>query len=74
MFVAEDVLNMVPKGTHDYKRFVRPSLLKKIIADNDAEMMELKGMSYDVLRFEFKLSNDTSVNYLGYARKRTEKP
>jgi 2-polyprenyl-6-hydroxyphenyl methylase/3-demethylubiquinone-9 3-methyltransferase len=74
VFVAEDVLNMVPKGTHDYKRFVRPSLLKKIIADNDAEMMELKGMSYDVLRFEFKLSNDTSVNYLGYARKRTEKP
>lgn len=71
VFVAEDVLNMVPKGTHDYKRFVRPSLLKKILEDNDVEMMELKGMSYDVLRFEFKLSNDTTVNYLGWARKRT---
>ncbi|MBI5236750.1 MAG: bifunctional 2-polyprenyl-6-hydroxyphenol methylase/3-demethylubiquinol 3-O-methyltransferase UbiG [Deltaproteobacteria bacterium] len=74
VFVAEDVLNMVPKGTHDYKRFVRPSALKKILEDNDVEMMELKGMSYDPLRFEFKLSNDTSVNYLGWARKRTERP
>ncbi len=74
VFVAEDVLNMVPKGTHDYRRFVRPSALKKILEDNGVEMMELKGMSYDPLRFEFKLSNDTTVNYLGWARKRTERP
>lgn len=70
IFVAEDVLGMVPRGTHDWKRFVRPSALKKILDENNAEVMELKGMSYDPLRLEFKISADTSVNYLGYARKR----
>lgn len=70
IFVAEDVLGMVPRGTHDWKRFVRPSALKKILEENNAEVMELKGMSYDPLRLEFKISADTSVNYLGYARKR----
>ncbi|MEK7773075.1 MAG: bifunctional 2-polyprenyl-6-hydroxyphenol methylase/3-demethylubiquinol 3-O-methyltransferase UbiG [Deltaproteobacteria bacterium] len=70
IFVAEDVLGMVPRGTHDFKKFVRPSALKKILEDNDAGVMELKGMSYDPLRLEFRLSGDTSVNYLGYARKK----
>lgn len=68
--VAEDILRMVPVGTHDYKRFVRPSTLKEILKNNGVEMMELKGMSYDPLQFEFKLSNDTSVNYLGYGKKK----
>ncbi|HBG46671.1 MAG TPA: bifunctional 3-demethylubiquinol 3-O-methyltransferase/2-polyprenyl-6-hydroxyphenol methylase [Deltaproteobacteria bacterium] len=70
LFMAEDVLGMVPRGTHDYNRFVRPSTLKEILAQNGVEIEELKGMSYDPLRLEFKISNDTSVNYLGYARKK----
>jgi len=69
IFVAEDLLGMVPKGTHDYRKFVRPSELRDILAENGVEIIELKGMSYDPLRFEFKLSNDTTVNYLGYAKK-----
>lgn len=70
LFVAEDLLGMVPRGTHDYNRFVRPSVLKELLEENDVEMMELKGMSYDPLKLEFRISNDTSVNYLGYAVKR----
>lgn len=70
LFMAEDVLGMVPRGTHSYERFIRPSLLKEILEKYGVDMMELKGMSYDPLRLEFKISNDTSVNYLGYARKR----
>ncbi|MBI1912271.1 MAG: bifunctional 2-polyprenyl-6-hydroxyphenol methylase/3-demethylubiquinol 3-O-methyltransferase UbiG [Deltaproteobacteria bacterium] len=69
LFVAEDLLNMVPKGTHDYNRFVKPSILKLILEENGVEIVELKGMTYDPLKLEFKISNDTSVNYLGYARK-----
>lgn len=69
LFVAEDLLGMVPRGTHDYNRFVRPSELKRHLEDNGVEMKELKGMSYDPLRLEFRISNDTSVNYLGYAAK-----
>lgn len=70
LFVAEDLLGMVPRGTHDYNRFVRPSILKELLEENNVEMMELKGMSYDPLKLEFRISNDTSVNYLGYAVKR----
>jgi 2-polyprenyl-6-hydroxyphenyl methylase/3-demethylubiquinone-9 3-methyltransferase len=70
LFVAEDLLGMVPRGTHDYNRFVRPSVLKGILEDNGVEMKELKGMSYDPLKLEFRISNDTSVNYLSYAAKR----
>ncbi len=70
LFVAEDLLGMVPKGTHDYNRFVRPSVLKQHLEENGVEMKELKGMSYDPLKLEFRISNDTSVNYLGYAGKR----
>ncbi|OGQ56628.1 MAG: hypothetical protein A3J24_00615 [Deltaproteobacteria bacterium RIFCSPLOWO2_02_FULL_53_8] len=68
--VAEEILRMVPSGTHDYKRFVRPSLLKEILENNGVEMMELKGMSYDPLKLEFKITDDTSVNYLGYGKKK----
>ena len=60
----------MPRGTHDYNRFVRPSVLKELLEDNGVEMKELKGMSYDPLKLEFRISNDTSVNYLGYAVKR----
>lgn len=70
LFIAEDVLGMVPKGTHDYNRFVKPSILKEILESNGVEIMELKGMTYDPLRLEFRISNDTSVNYLGFAIKR----
>lgn len=70
IFIAEDVLGMVPPGTHDYKRFVRPSQLAEILREKNVEIEEIKGMSYDPLRFEFKISNDLSVNYLGYGIKK----
>lgn len=69
IFVAEDILGMVPSGTHDYKRFVKPSILNDILKKNGLEIVDLKGMSYDPLKLEFKISGDTSVNYLGYAKK-----
>ncbi len=72
VFVAENLLRMLPKGTHDYKRFVRPSVLRKLLEENNVEMMEVKGMSYDPLKLEFHLSDDPSVNYLGYGVKRGE--
>ncbi len=71
IFVAEDVLGMVPRGTHDYKRFVRPSVLKDLLEENGVEVKELKGMTYDPLKLEFRISSDTTVNYLGYGKKGT---
>lgn len=69
IIVAEDILRMVPRGTHAYERFVRPSILARVLRENHASIVELKGMSYDPIALEFKITNDTSVNYLGYAMK-----
>ncbi len=69
LLVAEDILRMVPRGTHDFKRFVRPSELTRILAENGVAIREIKGMTYDPLRLEFRISDDPSVNYLGYAEK-----
>ncbi|MBI5970775.1 MAG: bifunctional 2-polyprenyl-6-hydroxyphenol methylase/3-demethylubiquinol 3-O-methyltransferase UbiG [Deltaproteobacteria bacterium] len=67
--VAEGV-GMVPKGAHEFKKFIRPSRLVEILEKNNVEAQEIKGMTLDPLTFDFKLSNDPSVNYLGYAVKR----
>jgi 2-polyprenyl-6-hydroxyphenyl methylase / 3-demethylubiquinone-9 3-methyltransferase len=69
LVVAEDILRMVPRGTHDFKRFIKPSELTRILAENNVAIKEIKGMTYDPLKLEFKISNDPSVNYLGYAEK-----
>lgn len=69
LVVAEDILRMVPRGTHDYKRFIRPSELTHALAENGVAVREIKGMTYDPLKLEFRISNDPSVNYLGYAEK-----
>ncbi|MDH4227079.1 MAG: bifunctional 2-polyprenyl-6-hydroxyphenol methylase/3-demethylubiquinol 3-O-methyltransferase UbiG [Deltaproteobacteria bacterium] len=68
-FVAEDVLGLLPPGTHDTERFVRPSELARLLRENSVTIEDLKGLSLNLLSRSFKLSNDLSVNYLGYGRK-----
>lgn len=69
IFIAEN-FRMVPKGTHDYKRFIRPSTLVDLLKKNSVEAEEIKGMTFDPLYFEFKISDNTNINYLGYGVKR----
>ena len=69
IFIAEN-FNMVPKGTHDYKRFIRPSTLVDLLKKNSVEVEDIKGMTFDPLHFEFKISENTNINYLGYGVKR----
>lgn len=66
---AEYVLNWLPKGTHDYDRFIRPSEMNNSLRTAGLEIKELRGMSYSVLTDHFTLSDDLSVNYLGLAKK-----
>ena len=70
IFVAEDLLGMLPQGTHDFERFIRPSELVRYFAECGVEVGELKGLSYNPLKLAFYISGDTSVNYLGYGIKR----
>lgn len=66
---AEYILNMLPKGTHDYKKFIRPSELASWCRQNDLEVGELVGMSYNPLTKAYTLGRDTDVNYLLQTRK-----
>lgn len=66
---AEYILNMLPKGTHDYKKFIRPSELAAWCRQNDLEVGELVGMSYNPLTKAYTLGRDTDVNYLLQTRK-----
>ncbi|VAW71331.1 3-demethylubiquinol 3-O-methyltransferase @ 2-polyprenyl-6-hydroxyphenyl methylase [hydrothermal vent metagenome] len=61
---AEYVLNLLPKGTHDYKKFIKPSELTQWLRANALDIQDLSGMSYNVFNQQYKIASDISVNYL----------
>ena len=61
---AEYVLQMLPKGTHDYAKFIKPSELARWSKMAQLEPAELMGMSYNPISKQYSLGKDTSVNYL----------
>lgn len=67
---AEYVLNLLPKGTHEYARFIRPSELARWCRDAGLDVQASRGMEYNPLTKRYRLSGDTSVNYLFACRKR----
>lgn len=66
---AEHVLKLLPKGTHEYARFIRPSELASWCRAADLSLAEMRGMQYNPLKQRYSLSADTSVNYLMAWRK-----
>jgi len=66
---AEHVLKMLPKGTHEYARFIRPSQLAQWCRDAGLELQGTRGMEYNPFTQRYWLSGDTSVNYLFACRK-----
>jgi 2-polyprenyl-6-hydroxyphenyl methylase/3-demethylubiquinone-9 3-methyltransferase len=66
---AEYVLELLPKGTHEYARFIRPSELARWCRDAGLEIEGTRGMEYNPFTKRYWLSGDTSVNYLFACRK-----
>ena len=66
---AEYIAQMLPKGTHDYARFIRPSELAAFARAAGLQEAEVKGITYRPLGKHFSLSDDTSVNYLFACRR-----
>jgi 2-polyprenyl-6-hydroxyphenyl methylase/3-demethylubiquinone-9 3-methyltransferase len=66
---AEHVLKLLPKGTHEYARFIKPSELSTHIRSAGLSVEGFKGMEYNPLSKRYWLSADTSVNYLVACRK-----
>ena len=60
---AEYLLKLLPKGTHDYARFIKPSELSRWCRDAALEPLELKGMTYNPLTNQYRLGEDCDVNY-----------
>ena len=61
---AEYVLRWLPPGTHDWNRFVTPEELRKHLGVAGLNVTQLQGVSFNPLRWEWRLSNDTDVNYM----------
>ncbi|ALP53182.1 bifunctional 3-demethylubiquinone 3-O-methyltransferase/2-octaprenyl-6-hydroxy phenol methylase [Candidatus Tenderia electrophaga] len=66
---AEYLLKLLPKGTHDYRKFIRPSELGRWLRGAGLDLVEITGMSYNPLTRQYKLGKDMDVNYLVHARK-----
>ena len=66
---AEYVLNMLPRGTHEWRRFIRPSELSRYCRDAGLNLVEPKGMEYNPLTRRYWLSGNTGVNYMLASRK-----
>ena len=66
---AEYIARMLPRGTHDYARFIKPSELAGFARAADLLAADIKGITYRPLSKHFALSNDTSINYLMACRR-----
>lgn len=66
---AEYVLNMLPRGTHDYDKFIKPSELARMTRTVGLNTVTVTGMTFNPLTQVYKLTDDTDVNYLVATRK-----
>lgn len=66
---AEYALNLLPRGTHDYAKFIKPSELAQWCRNGGLTVTDIAGMSYNPLNKVYSLASDTSVNYLVACRK-----
>jgi len=66
---AEYVLNLLPKGTHNYEKFIRPSEIDKWARRNNLSIASMIGMTYNPITKRYRLEKDVSVNYLTHYQK-----
>ena len=66
---AEYIFKILPKGTHEYDKFIKPSKLAEYIRAANAELLDTKGIFYNPITHNASLNNDLGVNYIIHARK-----
>ncbi|MCB1693221.1 MAG: bifunctional 2-polyprenyl-6-hydroxyphenol methylase/3-demethylubiquinol 3-O-methyltransferase UbiG [Pseudomonadales bacterium] len=64
---AEYVLGLLPRGTHDYTKFIKPSELARDLRENGFNLRDVTGMTYNPVTRVYRLARDTDVNYLVHA-------
>jgi 2-polyprenyl-6-hydroxyphenyl methylase/3-demethylubiquinone-9 3-methyltransferase len=65
---AEYILRWLPKGTHDWKKFLKPSEIAGFLARNGLRYTAMKGLTFNPIHWEWSLSDDLSVNYFVVAK------
>jgi 2-polyprenyl-6-hydroxyphenyl methylase/3-demethylubiquinone-9 3-methyltransferase len=71
---AEYVLRWLPRGTHDWRKFVRPSELSRGLARHGATIVELAGVAYNPLADRWRIGTDLGVNYIAVVRPAAVRP
>jgi 2-polyprenyl-6-hydroxyphenyl methylase/3-demethylubiquinone-9 3-methyltransferase len=66
---AEYVLNWLPRGTHDWNRFLPPAQLKGMLEESGLTILKAQGVSFDPLTWDWRLSSDVDVNYMIVGRR-----
>ena len=66
---AEYVLGWMPRGTHDWNRFIPPAQLQQLLEESGLNVLKMQGVSFDVLTWDWRLSPDLDVNYMIVAKK-----
>ena len=66
---AEYVLRLLPRGTHDYAKFIRPSEMGRWLRETGLELEDVTGLTYNPFSRRYRLGKDTDVNYLAHARR-----
>ena len=69
---AEYILNLLPKGTHDYSKFIKPSEISRWIRSSNLVLKETIGLSYNRITDTYWLGKDIAVNYMMYIKKGNE--
>ena len=61
--IAENILNWIPKETHDYNKLIKPEELKKTLSKENLQFNNIKGLVFDPFNMEWKLSKNYVINY-----------
>ncbi len=64
VLAAEYILNLIPKGTHEYKKFIKPSELRSLLSKHGFDVFAIKGIEYNPITEAVKLSNNVDINYM----------
>ena len=61
---AEYILRWLPIGTHEWEKFVKPEELEKILTKNNLSLKKFDGMHFNIIKDEWSITKDLSVNYI----------
>jgi 2-polyprenyl-6-hydroxyphenyl methylase/3-demethylubiquinone-9 3-methyltransferase len=66
---AEYILNLLPRGTHEYEKFIKPSELAQAVRDAGLQVIDISGMTYNPFTRKCTIGSDVDANYLMHAKK-----